>query len=107
MIDDQIRLLGDSGPTARELERAHNSIEADFLNAMERMGSFGGKADRLNFYNYYVGTPDYFQPDLDRYRRVTAADVQRVARTYLRDAHRVVLSVVPQGKPDLAVKEAP
>jgi len=107
VIDDQIRLLGDSGPTARELERAHNSIEADFLNAMERMGSFGGKADRLNFYNYYVGTPDYFQPDLDRYRRVTAADVQRVARTYLRDAHRVVLSVVPQGKPELAVKEAP
>jgi len=33
--------------------------------------------------------------------------VQRVARTYLRDAHRVVLSVVPQGKPELAVKEAP
>ncbi len=107
VIDDQIRLLADSGPTARELERAHNSIEADFLNAMERMGSFGGKADRLNFYNYYVGTPDYFQSDLDRYRRVIAADVQRVARTYLRDAHRVVLSVVPQGKPELAVKEAP
>ncbi len=104
-IDAQIRLLADSGPTARELERAQNSFESDFLNAMERMGSFGGKADRLNFYNYFAGTPDYFQQDLDRYRRVTAADVQRAARTYLRDAHRVVLSVVPQGKPELAVKE--
>src|SRR5438477_7871 len=71
VIDDQVRLLADSGPTTRELERAQNSIEADFLNAMERMGSFGGKADRLNFYNYYVGTPDYFEQDLDRYRRVT------------------------------------
>jgi zinc protease len=99
-----VRLLADSGPTARELERAKNSVESDFLNAMERMGSFGGKADRLNYYNYYVGTPDYFQEDLNRYRRVTAADVQRVARTYLRDAHRVVLSVVPQGKPEMAVR---
>jgi len=106
VIDAQIRLLADSGPTQRELERAQNSFEADFLNAMERMGSFGGKADRLNFYNYFAGTPDYFQQDLDRYRMVTAADVQRAARSFLRDAHRVILSVVPQGKPELAVKEA-
>jgi zinc protease len=104
VIDEQVRLLADSGPTPRELDRAKNSAESDFLNAMERMGSFGGKADRLNFYSYYVGTADYFQQDLDRYRRVTAADVQRAARTYLRDAHRVVLSVVPQGKPEQAVR---
>jgi len=26
-------------------------------------------------------------------------------RSFLRDAHRVILSVVPQGKPELAVKE--
>jgi zinc protease len=99
-----VRLLADSGPTPRELDRAKNSAESDFLNAMERMGSFGGKADRLNYYSYYVGTADYFQQDLERYRRVTAADVQRAARTYLRDAHRVVLSVVPQGKPEQAVR---
>ena len=34
---------------------------------MERVGGFGGKADQLNYYNYFVGTPDYFQKDLDRY----------------------------------------
>src|SRR6266567_3725365 len=67
--------------------------------------SFGGKADQLNYYNYFVGTPDYFQKDLDRYRRVTPAAVQRAAQTYLTGAHRVVLSVVPQEKPELAVKE--
>jgi len=72
---------------------------------MERVGGFGGKADQLNYYNYFVGTPDYFQKDLDRYRRVTPAAVQRAARTYLTGPHRVVLSVVPQGKPELAVKQ--
>jgi len=81
--------------------RAQNTFEAQFLSRMERVG---GKADQLNFYNYFVGTPDYFQSDLDRYRTVSAADVQAAARRYLVDAHRVVLSVVPQGKPELGVK---
>jgi zinc protease len=105
VIDEEVRRLAEAGPTEREVQRVYNSIEARFLSAMERVGGFGGKADRLNYYHYYVGTPDYFQRDLDRYRRVTAADVQRVARDYLLRANRVVLSVVPQGRSELAVTE--
>jgi zinc protease len=104
-IDREIRSLADSGPTAREVERVQNGIESDFLAQMERVGGFGGIANQLNHYDYFVGTPDYFQKDLDRYRRVTAADVQRVARTYALQAHRVVLSVVPQGHTELAALE--
>jgi zinc protease len=103
VVDEEVRKLADTGPTPREVARAQNTFESQFLSRMERVGSFGGKADQLNFYNYFVGTPDYFQRDLDRYLRVTAADVQRIARAYLAGAHRVVLSVVPQGKPELAV----
>lgn len=103
VIDEEIRRLAETGPTAREVARAQNGFEAQFLSRMERVGSFGGKADQLNFYNYFVGTPDYFEQDLSRYRRVTPADVQRVAKLYLVDAHRVILSVVPQGKPEQAV----
>ncbi|HEY6784610.1 MAG TPA: pitrilysin family protein [Gemmatimonadales bacterium] len=102
-IDAEVRLLADSGPTAREVERAQNGIEAGFLSRLERVGSFGGKADQLNYYNYFTGTPDYFQKDLDRYRAVTPRAVQAAAQAYLVRAHRVVLSVVPQGKPELAV----
>ncbi|HEY3280357.1 MAG TPA: pitrilysin family protein [Gemmatimonadales bacterium] len=98
VIDEEVRKLAATGPTPREVARAQNTFEAQFLSRMERVGSFGGKADQLNFYNYFVGTPDYFQRDLDRYLKVTPADVQRIARTYLVDAHRVVLNVVPQGK---------
>jgi zinc protease len=99
-IDAQVRILADSGPTAREVQRVQNQTEAQFLGSMETVL---GKANQLNEYQYFVGTPDYFQQDLERYRRVTPADVQRVARQYLANAHRVVLSVVPQGKPELAV----
>lgn len=98
VIDQELRRLAAAAPSARELEQAKNSIEASFLNGLERVQA---KADRLNAYYYATGTPDYFQRDLDRYLAVTADDVQRVVREYLRSA-RVTLSVVPQGATELA-----
>ncbi|MEK6768263.1 MAG: pitrilysin family protein [Gemmatimonadota bacterium] len=105
VIDEEIRRIAETGPTQRELERVQNSDEAQFLDGMERVGGFSGKANQLNFYNYFVGTPDYFQRDLERYLRLVPADLQRVARQYLTQAHRVVLSVVPQGATNLAATE--
>jgi zinc protease len=98
LVDVEIGKLAGAPPTARELEQAKNAIEASFLNGLEFTDA---KADRLNAYYYATGTPDYFQKDLDRYRAVTAADVQRVVRQYLL-AGRVTLSVVPQGRKELA-----
>jgi zinc protease len=57
----------------------------------------------MNLYLYYTGEADYFQKDLDRYLAVTATDVQRVARQYLQ-APKVILSIVPQGKRNLAAQ---
>jgi len=102
VIDEQIRLLADSGPTQREVERVQNQTESGFLSQMETVL---GKADQMNQYLYFVGTADWFQQDLDRFRRVTPADVQRVARQYIAGQNRVVLSVVPQGQRNLAVSE--
>lgn len=98
VIDGELRRLAARGPSARELGQAMNAIEAQFLNRLEFSSA---KADQLNAYYYATGTPDFFQQDLERYRRVTAADVQRVVRQYL-TAGRVTLSVVPQGKKELA-----
>jgi zinc protease len=100
VVDAELRRLADQGPTARELEQAKNSTEKDFLGQLETVRD---KADALNNYYYFIGRPDGFQWDLDRYRAVTAADVQRVVRQYLL-APKAVLSIVPQGKTDLAVK---
>jgi zinc protease len=99
-IDAEVRKLMEQGPTQRELEQAQNATESSFLNRLEQVGA---KADQLNSYYYFVGTPDYFQQDLARYRAVTAADIQRVTRQYL-SGHRVVLSIVPQGKTEMAIK---
>jgi zinc protease len=95
----ELRRVIDGGVTERELARAKNTLRT---NLLDRLASVLGKADQLNFYNYIAGNPDYVQQDLERYDRVTAADVQRVARTYL-GAPKVVLTVVPKGETKMMV----
>lgn len=97
-IDKELARLAADGPTARELQQARNTIEASFLQRLERVS---GKAEAMNQYLFYYNDADYFQHDLDRYLAVTADDVKRVAAQYL-TAHKVILSVVPEGKPELA-----
>ena len=97
-IDEEIKAFAESGPTDRELQQAKNAIEAAFLRGIETVQ---GKADQLNQYYYEIGTPDGFQRDLDRFRNVTAADVQRAVRMYL-TGPRAIVSVVPMGKKELA-----
>jgi zinc protease len=97
LIQTEIAGIVANGVTPRELQRAKNVYKASFLN---RLASVLGKAEVLNSYNYFKGTPDYVQQDAARYDRVTAADVQRVARTYL-GRPKIVLTVVPEGKKDM------
>ena len=102
VVQTEIANIIQKGISTRELQRAQNSYKASFLN---RLASVLGKADQLNFYNYFVGTPDYVQQDAARYERVTAADVQRVAQKYL-GKPKIVLTVVPEGKRDMMLTAA-
>lgn len=96
---EEIRRIAETPPTAEELQRVVNSLETQFVRSIE---TTIGKADQLNMYYYYTGNPDYAAQDLARYRALTPADVQRVAREYLSNANRVVISIVPEGRTDLA-----
>jgi zinc protease len=95
-IDEEIARLQREPPTAREVERARNQIEASFYRRMERVGGFGGKADQLNDYHASGGGPDYFAEDLARYLVLTPADVQSAARQWLPAERRVELVVEPE-----------
>lgn len=100
VIEAELKRIAAEGPTAREVEQARNATEASFLRRIETVNA---KADALNGYYVRLGQPDSFEEHLRRYRAVTADDIQRVARQYLQ-APRVVLSVVPQGHPELGAK---
>ncbi len=104
VIQDEINKIKNEAPGTRELQRVVNQYEASFLNGLEKPGGFGGKANQLNEYFYYAGNPDYANEDLARYKSLAVDDIQSAAQTYLPDNGRVVLSIVPKGKTDLAVQ---
>ena len=106
-LDEVIRRvlagLAEQGPTEPEMQRAVAQAEAHFVQRLQTVGGFGGKSDQLNAYNVFLGDPGYFDRDLGRYHAVTPGDMQRAARDWLGPDARVVLSVVPKGKPELAL----
>jgi zinc protease len=65
-----------------------------------------GKAEQLNHYLYYTGDPDHVEEALAEYRALTPADIQQAAQQYLEGKNRIVISIVPTGKLELAAKEA-
>ncbi len=103
LVDEELLRLQSEPPAERETTRFQNQTEAAFFDRLERVGGFGGKADQLNAYYFRTGNPDYFEEDLARYRALGPTDVQAAAR--LLGSGRVVVSVVPTGKKDLAVPE--
>lgn len=91
-INAEIERIKKEAPTADELTRARNSIESQTIFGLQTVL---GKGSQLGTYTGYLGKPAYFQADLDRYARVTPADIQRAANTYL-TANRLVMSYVPR-----------
>jgi zinc protease len=100
VIDAEIDRLRREPPGLREIERAVNQIEASFYRAMERVGSYRGKAEQLNAYYTFTGEPDYFAKDLARYKALTPADIQRAVAAWLPADRRVELVVEPEKTPD-------
>jgi zinc protease len=91
-INLELERIKKDPPTAEEMSRALNSIESQSIYGMQTVL---GKGGRISSFAGFLNKPDYFQADLDRYRKVTAADVQRVANTYL-GSNRLVMSFVPR-----------
>jgi zinc protease len=102
-IARELARLLEHGPTDDEMERCRAQAEAHFVHRMQTVGGFGGKSDQLNSYNVFLGDPGYFDRDLERYRAATAASVRAEAQRWLKPGGRVVLSVVPRGRPSLAL----
>jgi zinc protease len=105
-ITEELAILATDGPTDAEIERGRVQAETQFMQRLQTVGGFGGKSDQLNAYNTYLGRPDYFTQDLQRYARVTHSSLGKTVKAYLVDAHSVTLSVVPRGRLDLAIADS-
>ncbi len=98
VVDEELERLRREPPDAREVVRAINLYEAGFLDGLE---SVLGQATALASNDFYANDPGYFGQSLAAHRAVEGADLQEAARRYLTE-RRVLLSVVPKGKPQLA-----
>ena len=96
MIDEEIEKLQREAPTEHEVQRSLNQFEASFYNRLERLGSFGGKADQINAYFSETGDPNWFNQDLSRYRALRPSNVRAAAAAFLPKDRRVELTVQPE-----------
>ena len=96
VVDEQISALLSNGPDSDELDRFKAQSAMSFISGLERIGGFGGVADKLNAYNTYLGTPDYFLQDYSRYQQITAADVMREFKAWVAEAKRLEIYITPE-----------
>lgn len=96
VIKAQIEALGAEPVSQEALEAAKNQLEASFWREMDSVGS---RAYQLGHYAVTTGQwRDLFEVT-ERYREVSAEDVQRVARRYLRVANRTTVLAMPKESP--------
>ncbi|WP_100655712.1 M16 family metallopeptidase [Alteromonas flava] len=83
-----------------DLTRVKMSIEAGTIFGLQ---SVARKVSSLANGELYAQQPDLVQVDIDRYNAVTADDVMRVFKKYIKNNPAVVLSIVPEGQNQAAV----
>lgn len=96
IVTDEIARLAKDGPTPAELARAKTKWEFGFVTGLERIGGFGGKADRLNQYNIFLGDPNKFDADFSRYRNATVASVRDTVAKWLNTRNRLLIRFHPE-----------
>jgi len=98
-IDEEVARLIAEGPTTQELVRHKASME---LSMLRQLQSVPAKADRLNAYEMYLGEPNSFRWDLDRYRNATTQGIRKWAASVLKPDARVIVRVLPVSPPHIA-----
>jgi zinc protease len=105
-VREELGRLVDHGVHEDELVRTLSQIDSEMVRALERLGGFGGKADRLNEYLVFAGDAGFGSADLARYHAVTVDRMVEVASARLLRASGVTLSVVPHEWTDFAAEGA-
>jgi len=76
-----------------EFQKLRNKMENEFVTQNSTMA---GIAENLANYYVYFGDANLINTEIDRYMKVTKADIRRVANQYLTKQNRVVLYYLPK-----------
>jgi zinc protease len=100
--DALVEAVRREAPSEEEVARAKARLELATLQGLETVG---GKAEQVGFFETVLGDPAGVVRRLEAIRRVSRADVLRVARRYLEASARTMVLVRPDGSLSAAAAE--
>ncbi len=92
-MDEEIDKVKTTIVPDAEFQKLRNKVENDFVTGNSTMA---GIAENLATYHVFFKDTDLINTEIDRYMKVTPADLQRVAQKYLIPTNRVVLTYLPK-----------
>jgi zinc protease len=95
-FDQLIAELRTAGPAPAMVERAFTVWESSFFRSLENLLE---RANTLNRYALYAGTPAYLEDDVKRHRSVTTASAKRAAMAWLDLSHSATVVLQPAAAP--------
>ncbi len=101
-IRETLHEFAERGVSQDDLDMFKARFESGRIFGMQ---SVSGKVGGLAFTEMFTGDPKRVLDDIERYQAVTAEGVTRAFREYVEDQPMVVLSIVPEGQPELAARE--
>lgn len=100
-VDSVLQDVLKNGVTEAEVQKGLTGVEVRIVNSA---ATALGRATALAFYHSFTGDPGNINKQMELYKGITPQEVLTVARKYLTQP-RMVLSIVPLGKPDLGAKK--
>jgi zinc protease len=94
-MNEQVELITNNPITQDELMKVKNSMENDFVSKNQRVL---GIVETLADYHVYYGDANLINTELERYNKVTIADMQAAAKKYFRPENRTVLYYLPESQ---------
>ena len=88
---EELQQIIDEGVPQEELDKVIAGIRSRGILGLEKAI---GLAESVQSASYYFGDPQAVFTGIDRYKAVTSEDIQRVAKEYLKDSDRHVISAV-------------
>jgi len=96
-LDEVIDRFVKEGPSERELQKAKNALEADYVRSLKTNNGVGRT---LAFHEHLFGDYRAMFETVEKYRAVTVEDCKRVAATILDRSQRTISELVPEVRED-------
>jgi zinc protease len=94
---EEIDKLKNQPVAEKELQKAKNQLEAQFIFGLE---SNSDKGEWVGYYETILGDYSIMFREPARYQAVSAQDVMRVCQKYLNEKNRTVVTLIPEASPE-------